>query len=446
MLDVEATRRNFEAWVRSPEFDDHFNSICKPPLWSFVFGGIFILTGIGIPLGIGLLIYGFVARSKRKAARRDAHLAFSHHQPILCGIVIANRQLFQQPGAVAPALLVGGFGAQDFEHAETLADTAMLLGGLYGENPAEVPEALKAAFAAVNDDTYRPNRRRSVPLPLDSAPSLLLFDAVLKGSHFDSRNIDSPYVVCMAAPGPEGNILHIPYQLAVLHPPRQQQQFIRHAAPTEPAPIVAPHSDNLEAVEKHISHHLGEPASVYHELISTTVHIDIHIVPATEQRPWISLVTSGMSDLPMTVPEGLDEWQFAELMIRVPADWQLDQESLKNEANYWPIRWLKQLARMPHELRTWLCYGHSIPNGDPASPFAPGCPFTGVVLSPPWIGGEGFETLYLIDGTPVHFWSIVPLHPSELDFKLQRGSDALFERLAAAGASDLVDLRRSPAA
>jgi hypothetical protein len=192
MLDVEATRRNFEAWVRSAEFDEHFNSICKPPLWSFIFGGIFILTGIGIPLGIGLLIYGFVARSRRKAARRDVHLAFSHHQPILCGIVIANRQLFQHPGAVAPALLVGGFGALDFDHAETLADAAMLLGGLYGENPAEVPDPLKAAFAAVNDDTYRPNRRRNVPLPLESASSLLLFDAVLKGSHFDSSNIDSP--------------------------------------------------------------------------------------------------------------------------------------------------------------------------------------------------------------------------------------------------------------
>lgn len=374
MLDVAATRQNFEAWVRSPGFDSHFNAICKPPLWSFIFGGFFILTGIGIPLGIGLLIYGFVARSKRKAARRDAHLAFAQHQPILCGIVIANRQLFHQPGAVAPALLVGGFGPQGFDRADAIADAAMLLGGLYGEDPAEVPESLRAAHAVVNDDAYRPNRRRNVPPPLDNNSSLILFDALLKGSSFDSQNIDSPYVVCMASQEPDGNILHIPFRLAVLKQPSKQQQYIRHSAPAEPPPIVAPHSDNLEAVEKHITHHLGEPATVFHELVSTTVHIDIHIVPATAERPWVSLVTSGMSDLPMTVPEGMEEWKFAELMIRVPADWPLDQESFKNEAHYWPIRWLKQLARLPHEYQSWLCYGHSIPNGDPPSPSPPAAP------------------------------------------------------------------------
>jgi hypothetical protein len=37
-------------------------------------------------------------------------------------------------------------------------------------------------------------------------------------------------------------------------------------------------------------------------------------------------------------------------------------------------------------------------------------------------------------------------HPAEIDFKLKLGSEALFERLAGAGASDLVDLARQPVA
>jgi hypothetical protein len=442
MLDIDATRQNFNAWVRSPAFDSHFNSIAKAPVWPFIVGPVLILSLVGIPFGIGLLIYGFRARSAVKAARRDAHLAFANHQPILCGIVIANQQLLQQPGAVAPALLVGGFGSQDFDRAGAIARTAEALGELYGENPSQVPAELRAACAAVNDDTYRPDRRRPVPPPLNFDPSLILFDAVLQGGFFGSNSVDDPFVVCMAAPGPTGNILQLPSHIAVLHSPHPTQQFIHHTAPAQPPPLVAPHSDNLDAVENHIRAHLGEPERVFHELISTTVHIDVHIVPATPERPWISLVTSGMSDLPMTVPEGAEDWRFAELMIRVPADWPLSQEDFKDEANYWPVRWLKQLARLPHEYGSWLSYGHSIPNGNPPEPFAPGCPFTGVVLSPPWTGGEGFATLYLIDGTPVHFWSVVPLHPAEIDFKLKLGSEALFERLAAAGASDLVDLSR----
>lgn len=446
MLDVDATRRNFNAWVRSPAFDAHFHSVVKAPVWPFILAPVLILSLVGIPFGIGLLIYGFRARSAVKAARRDAHLAFARHEPILCGIVIANQQLLRQPGAVAPALLVGGFGDQDFDRAGAIARTAEILGELYGEDPAQVPAELRAACEMVNDDTYRADRRRPVPPPLNLGPSLMLFDAVLQGGFFDSNSVDSPFVVCMAAPGPAGNILQLPSNVAVLHPPHPTQQFIHHQAPAQPPPLVAPHSDNLDAVENHIRTHLGEPERVFHELVSTTVHIDVHIVPATPERPWVSLVTSGMSDLPMTVPEGAEDWRFAELMIRVPADWPLGQEEFKSEANYWPVRWLKQLARLPHEYGSWLSYGHSIPHGNPPEPFAPGCPFTGFVLSPPWSGGEAFATLYLTDGTPVHFWSLVPLHPSEIDFKLKFGSEALFERLAAAGASDLVDLARPPAA
>jgi hypothetical protein len=250
----------------------------------------------------------------------------------------------------------------------------------------------------------------------------------------------------MADPRPDGPIQQLPPHLAVFTAPPGDPQIIRHHAPASPPPLVAPHSDNLEAIEKHIAEHLGEPATVFHEIISTTVHIDVHLVPATPDRPWVSLVTSGMSDLPMTAPEGAEDCRFAELMTRLPPDWPLTQEAFQDERNYWPLRWLKQLARLPHEYQTWLSYGHSIPNGDPPAPLAPGLPFVGVVLSPPWIGGDGFQTLHLADGTPVRFWSLVPLHPSEIDFKLRHGTGELFQRLAAVGASDLVDLDRPPVA
>ena len=43
----------------------------------------------------------------------------------------------------------------------------------------------------------------------------------------------------------------------------------------------------------------------------------------------------------------LDVYKRQELAIALPADWKLDQESMKNEKWYWPIRLLKVLARLP---------------------------------------------------------------------------------------------------
>jgi hypothetical protein len=65
--------------------------------------------------------------------------------------------------------------------------------------------------------------------------------------------------------------------------------------------------------------HLGEIHDVYHELISDLVHIDIHHVAPDDERPFHTLVTSGMSDLPMTVPEGVEALRFRAQRRAAPA-------------------------------------------------------------------------------------------------------------------------------
>ena len=68
---------------------------------------------------------------------------------------------------------------------------------------------------------------------------------------------------------------------------------------------------------------------VFHELISDQVHIDLHWVKPTAERPFHTLVTSGMSNLPMTTPPGAEEVRYAELSICLPADWKLSEEDFK---------------------------------------------------------------------------------------------------------------------
>ncbi len=446
MLDPAATRRRFDDWVRSPAFDPQFDAMMKRAVWPFVVGGVLIVSLVGILPGIWLVAYGGIREWRRRRARTDAHLGFGCHQPILATLVIGNRALFRQKGAVAPALLLGGFDSQDAAAVEENAIVATLLAALYGEDPAAVPPEHRAACELVNDDTFQADRRRLVPASLSPKRKLWLFDTMLAGDYFGSGTADSPFIPCMATPGTDGTIMQIPAELAVFRAPPYEPNIIQHKAPTEPPPIVAPIAENGAAIERHVEQHLGTPSSIFHEIISTTVHIDILIVPPSPKRPWVTLVTSGMSDLPMTVPEGAEEFRCAELMIRLPEDWVLDEAGLKNEANYWPIRWLKFLARFAHEAETWIGRGHTVPNGNPPEPMADGLPFTGVLLSPPWFGGRNFATLVLPDGTPVKFWSLIPLHSSEMEFKLRHGADALLERFAGAGGSDLFDPARPPVA
>lgn len=205
------------------------------------------------------------------------------------------------------------------------------------------------------------------------------------------------------------------------------------------SPVDTPH---LQEIEQHIEKHLGKIDSVYHELISDLVHIDVFVIKPTPERNFITLITSGMSHRPMQAPPEVAEYQYAELLICLPPDWPLNEAALKDEKHYWPIRQLKMLARFPHEYDTWLWYGHTIPNGDPPKPFAANTKLTGVILAPPTLAPEEFFTLTINEQKTIYFFSLVPLHTNEMETKLQKGSDDLFEHLDQHGVTEVLNIQR----
>ncbi len=105
-----------------------------------------------------------------------------------------------------------------------------------------------------------------------------------------------------------------------------------------------PDSESISAIENHIERYVGKPEHVFHELASDMVHIDLHIVPPSEDQDFYTIVTSGMSDRPMAAPEGAEEYRYAEMVIALPPDWRLNTEDFKDERHYWPLRWLKWLS------------------------------------------------------------------------------------------------------
>lgn len=207
---------------------------------------------------------------------------------------------------------------------------------------------------------------------------------------------------------------------------------------TEEAPTTGSGGDPelLEAVTAHVQQHIGEVEHVFHQLVSLWVHVDILVVPPTEDRPCYTLVTSGMAEKPMAAPDDDPALAYTELVLALPPDWPLDSP----EGN-WPLKLMQDLAELPHRFETWLYCGHTVPNGDPAEPYARGVGFTGVVLATPLLVPDEFDVVRAGD-REVRFQSVIPLYTDEMDFKLAQGADALFDRLGDAGVSEGLDVGR----
>ena len=213
-----------------------------------------------------------------------------------------------------------------------------------------------------------------------------------------------------------------------------------------PAPWQAAHGEtSLVQISAHIEAHLGKSAYVFHELVSDTVHLDVLIVEPRRRSPYVRLVTSGMSDLPMTIPDDAgDVPRFAELMVTLPETWALYRQSFKDENLYWPLRLLKELARLPHKHATWLGLGHTVPNGDPPEPYAASTKLCGAMILPSVTVPDEFHTLRIDETKEITFFSIVPLYADELAFNLREGANELLDKIDSAELSDVIDpLRRS---
>jgi len=203
---------------------------------------------------------------------------------------------------------------------------------------------------------------------------------------------------------------------------------------------------NIELISDHIEAHVGKIEGILHELMSPMVHVDIHVVGPTRERPFRTLVTSGMSDLPMAGPNGQADLRFCELMLCLPESWPMAKEAWKNEENYWPIRWLKILSRFPHEYKTCLWFGHTIPNGDPPAPLATNTAMQCMMLAMPMTVSTKFWKLRVNEDKEIYFFSILPLFGDEVELKLKKGAEELLNRFEKAKYSEIINVSRKSVA
>lgn len=183
-------------------------------------------------------------------------------------------------------------------------------------------------------------------------------------------------------------------------------------------------------IERYIQERFGAFESVFHEIVSPDIHVDIALIGPAEERDYYTLVTMGMGAHRMNVPKELADYclERAEIVAYLPSDWKLGSD---DERWYWPLRWMKILARLPIEQDTWLGFGHTVPNGEP---FAENTKLSGVMLISPT--EKEREVLELEDGEIVTFYQMLPIYEEEMNYKLESSAEALLEKF------DSCDLRR----
>ncbi|MCL2636826.1 MAG: suppressor of fused domain protein [Oscillospiraceae bacterium] len=202
-----------------------------------------------------------------------------------------------------------------------------------------------------------------------------------------------------------------------------------------------------EKLKAHIETHFGKAEKVFHEKESESVQVNILLIKPTEKHEGYTLVTSGAGAFRMEIPEDYEHpinSRRAEYIIRLPAHWEFPEQTSDEEDGepdeklYWPLRWLKILARMPVMQGVWLGWGHTVPGGEV---FAENTGFCCVLVEMPHkFGSKAFKADIGAEEL-VHFYQLIPIYREEMDFKIKNGTHELMDMFDE-DFSDVVDINR----
>lgn len=166
-------------------------------------------------------------------------------------------------------------------------------------------------------------------------------------------------------------------------------------------------TEDRDAVYKRF---FGNNCTASHELLPLDPHIDVYTYkPRFLKRRFYTLVTSGMSDKPMAVPEGFS-YRRVELILYV------------REPTDTCIRLLRYLAHIPHDQQTWFSAGGTMTNGVPPRPIFPNSALDCFLFLFPVVKPDCTLQEHLrIDGDDVRFMWVVPVSSEECEFVRSQG-------------------------
>lgn len=184
----------------------------------------------------------------------------------------------------------------------------------------------------------------------------------------------------------------------------------------------------LEAREAHYTRFFGPLTQpVNHSTDVQPVHIDVYQFEPNADRDFWTLVTGGMSDARMPLPNDAEAHisGYSEVFMYA------------REPLGWMISVLKGLGEMPFVDETFLHWFHTIPNGQPMT--AKPSLLTSFLLLPPYYEDRAFGDDFVIDGHRVQPLFLVPITEEERQYAVKNGVEALEEKFEEGGLESVVD-------
>lgn len=170
-------------------------------------------------------------------------------------------------------------------------------------------------------------------------------------------------------------------------------------------------NERIEII-KFIEENFGRIEKIYQDVGYDDLYLDVAQINPTKEKPYYTLITLGMGEHKLYNQNNENFSSFAELMISLPPDWNLDDE------NYtWTIDELMHLAYIPFTFYFSYEWGHLENNFES---FSSNTKLSAVTLLYPEMKKENSGLLKL-ENRNLQFYQIVPLYDEEYTFALKNG-------------------------
>ncbi|EIT87222.1 ankyrin repeat family protein [Fictibacillus macauensis ZFHKF-1] len=200
-----------------------------------------------------------------------------------------------------------------------------------------------------------------------------------------------------------------------------------------------PHEDE-DVIFAQMVKYFGPVKNSIGELIpGSKVAVTIHVIPSSKEHPFTTLFTTGMSDEPMGYSMEEEAFKYAELLLKLPSDWPVEQDVMNDPAHFWPMKWLRMVAHIPHLYEGGLDEGVILPNGDPPQPFAPNTKLSCIMSCRPY--ESELDSIPTGQGD-VNVFTLIPIYEEERMLALEKGHEYLLKRMREHGISDVLDIHR----
>jgi hypothetical protein len=200
----------------------------------------------------------------------------------------------------------------------------------------------------------------------------------------------------------------------------------------------------LAAIQQHLNVHVAKTANAgeFLDMTPSIVNVTVFHYQPTPHHPYHLLITAGMSQRAMPAPVMHPEATHAELMLALPADWDLSPSAVADRSRRWswPVELLHSLAKTTHLYGAWLWHSHTVPNGAPLTSYAPSTNLSVSLIAQPTL--LDIPPVRVSDGRNVEILAVLPVYADEYRFLMERGPQALLDELDRAHVTEILDPRR----